>query len=153
AGKDGGGTPTVDAYCALIQANCTAANAQYASLDDCKKAAAALPIGTSTSETAGDDLGCRTYHSNAAKTDATTHCPHAGPFGGGGAGLVCGPAADAGANPQCEAFCKIALAACNGANVVFADAAACATACAAFANDAALPYGVADSADTKNNFN
>jgi hypothetical protein len=129
-------------------ANCTGANAQYASLADCKKAAGYLPVGTGADQ-AGDTLGCRTYHAGAAAQNATVHCPHAGPFGGSGAAgnLVCGPA---GANGNCQAFCEIAIKACPAA---FADANACATACKAYPVDATLPFGVPDSADNKNNFN
>ena len=34
-------------------------------------------------DTAGDTIGCRTYHAGAALGDPVTHCPHASPSGGG----------------------------------------------------------------------
>ena len=52
------------------------------------------------SDQAGNTLGCRNYHAEMAKTDATTHCVHAGPSGGG----VCGT--------PCEGFCTIVVPIC-----------------------------------------
>jgi hypothetical protein len=145
-------------YCAKITANCaTDAVKQYSTAADCAKAAGLLPVGTSADTGGQDTLGCREYHAgNAAGStqNATTHCPHAGPFGGTGAvgNLVCGPAA--GANPNCEAFCKLAVGACVGANQVWATEAACATDCAGFAIDTQAVYGLPLTiAYNKNNFN
>jgi hypothetical protein len=132
-------------------ANCTGANAQYATPEDCTKAANALPAGTLGDTGGQDTLGCRQYHATlaAGAANAPTHCPHAGPFGGGGAGLTCGTAGQ-----QCQAFCEIDVKVCTGADQVWADVAACKTACANFANNAALPYGVAVGiAYAKNDFN
>jgi hypothetical protein len=58
-----------------------------------------MPVGT-LADTAGDTIGCRTYHAGAAGNDPATHCPHAGPDGGG----VCGS--------LCENYCDLAMAVC-----------------------------------------
>ena len=82
-GDDGGaGGPTCAAYCALIQANCTGANMQYATTDACMAACATMTPGT-TGMTSGNTVGCRTYHAGAAAADPGTHCDHAGATGGG----------------------------------------------------------------------
>jgi hypothetical protein len=78
----GGGGLTCANYCSIIMANCTDANSQYASNDACMTACAAWPVG-SDSDTTGNTLGCHTYHAGKAADDATLHCPHAGPTGGG----------------------------------------------------------------------
>lgn len=107
-------------YCTSIMANCAGVNQQYTDTASCLGACAAFPPGTSADKS-GNTLGCRIYHAGAAATDATTHCPHAGP----GGASVCGT--------NCEGFCAIAQRTCTGSNVQFQDAAACQTACAAFA--------------------
>jgi len=100
-------TPSCSAYCTTIQANCTGAigaNMMYPNMQSCLHACALFSVGTSA-DTSGDTLGCRLYHANAAKGDPATHCPHAGPSGGG----VCG-------TDRCAAFCELASAVCTSAN-------------------------------------
>jgi hypothetical protein len=108
-------------------ANCTGTNAQYDTMDKCKGFCSGLPVGTAA-DMAGDTLGCRIYHAGAAATNATLHCPHAGPTGGDndpkGTTGTCGE--------PCDAFCKVAGVICPS---VFSSAAACATACSNFAAD------------------
>ena len=108
-------------YCGAIEANCTGANAQYVDDADCKTVCAALPPGSGVGATA-DDIACREYHASLAVTNPTTHCPHAGPFGGS----ACGQ--------PCDAFCIIDVAVCgSGAGKPYADLDSCKTACAAYA--------------------
>jgi hypothetical protein len=89
-------------------------------MDACLGSCRGFPAGTAGAMS-GNSLACRTYHAGAAATDATLHCPHAGPTGAG----TCGA--------PCEGFCSIALSACTGANSQFADMAACMTACGMYA--------------------
>jgi len=91
AGPGGGGdggmamAPTCLAYCTAVQTACTGSNMQYTGMDMCMTACAAMTPGT-IGMTGGDTVGCRLYHAGAAAEGgaaATTHCPHAGPTGGG----------------------------------------------------------------------
>src|SRR5262249_10512233 len=149
SGRPDGGAGALSCadYCATLMANCTSTNAQFPTLSDCTKACAAYPVGALTDAT-GDTLGCRAYHAQAAAFAPTTHCPHAGPFGGKAAELVCGTMGH-----QCEAFCEISQVACTGVTQVWADVDACKADCASFANNVTLPYGYADSADVTSSFN
>jgi hypothetical protein len=104
-------------YCAMVQANCTVGNAQYATVDDCLKSCDAMPAGKD-GDMAGNSVACRTYHSGAAAGDPVTHCVHAGP---GGAG-VCGT--------NCEGFCQIVQASCG--TQAYADEATCLSTCALY---------------------
>ena len=113
---------TCSAYCTTIMSACTTTNAQYSSMDTCMASCAHFPVGMAADQS-GNTLGCRTYHANAAKTDANTHCVHAGPSGAG----VCGAA--------CEGFCSLVTAECP---TQWASASACSTGCAMFA--ATPPY-------------
>lgn len=113
-------------YCATITANCTSANAQYASLQQCQTTCDAFAMGDEA-DREGNTLGCRVYHVDAAKGDPAMHCTHAGP---GGAGQ-CGS--------NCEGFCTIAAHACPGS---YADDAACMSACADFSD--AEPFDASD---------
>jgi hypothetical protein len=115
---------TCDDYCAQVQKNCTGDVAQYggpAPLESCKATCASWAPGALT-DTMNNTLGCRIYHSGTpAMTAAAMHCGHAGLIGGD-----LDPAAGA---AQCgdgvEAFCKLAVSTCKGADVVWADEAAC----------------------------
>ncbi len=87
---DGGPVPTGPCtdLCNELATNCTGANAQYASTDECMAycTGAGWPEGTA-GEMAGNTISCRIYHGGApAMMDPATHCPHAGPSGAG----VCG---------------------------------------------------------------
>lgn len=118
SGGAGGGTTksACETYCDDIMANCSGANAQYSDKAHCLASCAALPEGKE-GDMSGNTVQCRIYHSGAAKTDAATHCEHAGP---GGAGL-CGA--------DCDGFCAIALKACSAK---YKDEAACKTECMGF---------------------
>jgi hypothetical protein len=101
---DGGGTTiaqTCTAYCAAIQTTCTGNDQQYLTTLECMNACAFFPPG-SASDTTGDTLGCRIYHTGlAAMGTPNPHCWHAGPYGAG----VCGS--------NCENFCALAVDWCS----------------------------------------
>jgi hypothetical protein len=91
-------------YCGLYESGC-ADFSEYANTEDCLAQCGQWPAGL-PNETAGDSLGCRTYHVTVANmADAKLHCPHAGPSGGG----VC-VAADA---PTCGDYCTTYFANCT----------------------------------------
>ena len=120
--------PTCASYCASITAACTGENAQYADEAACVSycvEGAQLPIGA-VADTAGNTVGCRTYHAGVAalsESSAATHCDHAGPSGGD----VCGG--------WCDNYCHLAQSNCTGDTTLFDSAESCATACEAFAGD------------------
>jgi len=105
-GIDQCGTSPCESYCDNILLMCTSGNAQYQDKASCMLWCSALPAGTDGATT-GDSLACRLYHLQVAASlgSATQgradHCTHAG---AGGAGQ-CG-------TPQ-EAFCDVAIKACN----------------------------------------
>lgn len=101
SGTDSGDNEAVSCanYCTKVMARCTGPNAQYADQAECERMCAKLPLG-SAGDTQGNTVACRQYH--AGNTPSDTHCPHAGPYGGG----VCGS--------RCESFCAIDLATCLG---------------------------------------
>src|ERR1041385_3222652 len=71
--------PSCMTYCTQVQANCTGAQAQYPTMDQCMGTCATFPVGT-LADTTGNTLGCRQYHSGAPSQSAPmTHCYHAGP--------------------------------------------------------------------------
>ena len=76
-------------------------------------------------ETAGDSLGCRTYHATVAgTTEPLVHCPHAGPSGAG----VC-INADA---PSCADYCTSYFDSCLDDMNAYLDEADCLAQCASF---------------------
>ncbi len=104
---------------------CTGSNAQFTSQASCEGTCSAWMAGTAGA-TSGNTLACRGYHLGVAATGtaaAATHCPHAGPGGGGACGA------------NCEGFCTVAQAKCAGQ---FADNTACMTACSGFTNATAM---------------
>jgi len=111
--------PKCTDYCNSIQSACTGSLAQYFNTQACLDSCKTLPSGTAA-DTAGNTIGCRTYHAGAAGSQPNPHCYHAGP---GGAG-VCGA--------DCDGFCTIAQASCTGANQSFSSFAACTGECAGF---------------------
>jgi hypothetical protein len=118
-----------DDYCAKNLAVCIDNHAQYIDVATCKSMCAKLNVGKS-SDTSGDTLGCRAYHTGAAgglnpgsTPDPNTHCTHSGPFGGN----VCG-------DSRCSDWCELALAQCSGVTgVPFTDTTSCMTICNAAA--------------------
>jgi hypothetical protein len=114
--------PKCTPYCNTIATNCQPPYTQYFSMDACLKSCALLPKGTAA-DTAGNTVGCRTYHAGAAAGTAANqqiHCPHAGPGGDGACGA------------NCLGFCTIAMGACTGSNQVFPSMPDCMNACATF---------------------
>lgn len=110
-------TPNCTGYCTTIMGNCINNNYQYTDMGVCMSACQAFPVGTDA-DTAGNTLGCRTYHSGAAGADPTTHCPHAGPSGG----ATCGS--------YCEAYCNLTAKACTAGNALsFSDYPTCFSIC------------------------
>ena len=99
---DGGGVcenaaPSCSVYCGAVTAACSGPNAQYADQAACMTYCSVWALWEESaktkgkySDTSGVTVGCRIYHARvAAKTQAYTHCPHAGPTGAGGCGSVC----------------------------------------------------------------
>ena len=132
---DGGGVcvaqaPTCGDYCAGVTAACTGDNVQYGSEADCVaycETWGQLDPGTAD-DTAGNTIGCRTYHASVASEsadNAVIHCPHAGPHGGD----VCGS--------WCENYCDLAGNNCSGEQELFADKGVCMAACEGFPADGA----------------
>ncbi len=104
----GDGAPPADckSYCTLVQATCVtaSANGQYLDQLTCEAMCAKFPKGDAGA-TAGNSFACRAYHASVAAmsgANATTHCPHAGPYGFGGCG------------PETENFCFMYNAQCTG---------------------------------------
>lgn len=94
-----GGGVDCATYCTTIMSACTAARAQYASMQNCVDSCANFPAGTSTDQ-GGNTLGCRYNHAQLAVSDPATHCGHAGPSGAGTCGMTC------------AGFCSIVVAEC-----------------------------------------
>ncbi|HEY0136809.1 MAG TPA: hypothetical protein VGB85_22160 [Nannocystis sp.] len=113
-------------YCTTITSNCTAQNAQYASMAQCETSCGAFALGTDADQM-GNTLGCRIYHAGAAAGAPETHCTHAGPGGNN----QCGS--------NCEGFCALASFACPGS---FSDGEACMSACAGYPDSE--PFDAAD---------
>lgn len=137
AGGTGGSMSSLSCadYCSSVQTACANdAGAmtfyqQYGDEASCMAVCATFPIGTE-GQMDSNTLGCRTYHAGAAANGPGTHCPHAGPLGGG----VCG-------TDECDNFCSIAIAVCGDhASKPYDGVDACKTACMAFADTATVPY-------------
>jgi len=96
---------------------------QYSSYAACVAICAAFPTTGSVTplDTISDTVQCRNYHALVAPADQTTHCPHAGPSGGGQCGTTC------------DGYCDIIQLACGttGTNSQYASTSACLTSCAA----------------------
>jgi len=120
----GGGSGTIaltcTSYCTANIATCTGANSQWGSMQNCLDTCAKWTTGAA-SDTSGDTLGCRVYHTTAAEMDPTTHCVHAGPSGGG----MCGAS-------TCATFCPLEDALCPGQYPAGSD---CATTCPTIATN------------------
>jgi hypothetical protein len=130
-----GPPPSCERYCDLVMKNCTEANAQYASVEECHAFCVHLPL---TEPMGRDDkqsasVACRQYWADGpAQTSPAAYCLAAGPFGGN----TCGD--------RCTAFCTVALSACSpdGGVTAYASQPECASACAGFAyRDAATDGG------------
>ena len=117
--------PTCESYCAAVQAACGdegSAASQFADEAACLAYCndhSQIPLGTAD-DTASNTIGCRIYHAGVASGSdelAIEHCPHAGPSGGN----VCGT--------WCENYCHLAQTNCTEGNELYADEAACMSAC------------------------
>jgi len=89
ASLNGGGVcvaadaPKCEDYCAAYLANCDGNLNAYKDEADCLDQCSHFYPGVKGA-TEGDSVGCREYHAgNPALSDPDTHCPHAGPGGGG----------------------------------------------------------------------
>lgn len=70
-------------YCSAYLANCTDKLNAYKDEADCLDQCSHFYPGVKDAVD-GDSVGCREYHAgNPALSDPDTHCPHAGPGGGG----------------------------------------------------------------------
>jgi len=119
AGGGGGSEPaTCEAYCDIINANCTNANAEYGP-NVCPVMCANMTKGN-VGDTTGDTVGCRLTKAGLAEDDPVTYCQQAGPLG-----------VDGCAEP-CEAFCSQLFATCLTDEVVpFTSFPECVQACEA----------------------
>jgi len=132
-----GDTPSCDKYCSLVMANCTGANEQYASMDECLAFCGHLPLtqpSRSADEKEAASVACRQYWADSpARTSPDKVCLAAGPFGGN----VCGD--------RCTAFCEVVLDTCtpsNGGTPAYSTLPECASDCANFSyRDAGVDGG------------
>jgi len=81
------GSPTVT-FCSQYFQVCTGTLMQYTGASSCLSMTASYPSNTTYwGATSDNSIGCRHYHLTLAESgvaaDLTTHCPHAGPSGGG----------------------------------------------------------------------
>jgi len=118
-----------EAYCNQINQSCAVRlnAAQYVSnqacMDYCNNNLFSNFLGA-WNDTAGDSVGCRVYHADAAQAlNAAIHCTHAGPSGANTCGL------------WCDVYCDLVQQNCGsaGSNSQYATASACQTACASMA--------------------
>jgi hypothetical protein len=131
-GDSGGLSVSCTNYCNTIKTSCTGANQQYADDATCMAVCGAFTLGSAGDSTM-NTVACRQYHAGAAAGGATaagTHCPHAGPWGGGACGTVC------------DGYCTVETKLCTGNNAQFANTGECTTACGAWtAGDAGASSG------------
>lgn len=74
--------PACDLYCMRYFSNCDGDLNAFADEAECMSECSAWYPGTE-GDVDGHTIGCHSYHANAALGDPDTHCPHAGPGGGG----------------------------------------------------------------------
>lgn len=133
ATTDGGsGGLSCAQYCTTVEANCVDNFRQYNSHAECMAFCAHWPEGQPGDKNTAT-LACRTYWAgNPSRTDPTTACFAAGPFGGN----VCGD--------RCQTFCDTVLSACRAdeGHAAFPSQPACADACEGFSyRDASIEGG------------
>lgn len=110
-------------YCAIYEPACKDFD-EYDNTEACLSQCAQWPMGL-PNDTAGDSLGCRTYHATVASAgDAELHCPHAGPSGA--ATCVAGDA------PTCETYCATYFTNCKDDLNSYVDMADCMGQCGAW---------------------
>lgn len=122
-----------EAYCTLYPKVCPD-DYKYGKFDNCLKNCEGLKDQKDRynlkEDHEGDTVECRLVHTSSASVDPTSHCPHATIFP---AEPWCISKAEA--EPTCEDYCKIELAACQGPLAQYKDEPECLAACAA------LPIG------------
>jgi hypothetical protein len=101
--------PSCESYCQIELAACTGPLKQYEDSAQCLAACAVFDLGTNDDE-AGNNIGCRRYHSFSATLAPETHCYHSGPSGDGHCGDH-GKVAD-GHTGNCESYCALSAKAC-----------------------------------------
>jgi len=128
--------PTCADYCASRVTNC--GDDMAVCTATCGLATGAGLLAGAWSDTGGNTLGCRIYHSGVAAGDNTsTHCGHSNLFGGTSAdGFPC-------TNSLVEPYCGLMMANCTGANSQFADGAACWAAAGSVPDDSTTPWPTA----------
>lgn len=110
-----------EAYCELYATACKDFS-DYANTQDCLSQCAQWPIGIAN-ETAGDSLGCRTYHVTvASQQEPGIHCPHASPNGD----MTC-VSPDA---PTCGDYCMTYFNNCTDRLNLYKDMGHCMSQCA-----------------------
>lgn len=88
AGPSGAGVcvdaeaPTCELFCNRYFSNCQDELNAFEDMAECVETCSTWYPG-SESDVDGHTVGCHSYHANAAVGDPATHCPHAGPGGGG----------------------------------------------------------------------
>ena len=98
AGADSG--LSCENYCALVQQNCTVANAEYITTAVCLAMCQQMEPGFVGELPGQDSVKCREDEAIHAATDPS-HCPAAGPLGGGKCGA-----------DRCNAFCQFVVPFC-----------------------------------------
>ncbi len=117
-----------DDYCRLVNHVCAGNVAVYESQEQCKAVCSHLDLGE-PGDQALNTVACRKYHSQNAISDATAHCPHAGPGGDG----HCGDK-EVG---NCESYCHLLGEVCSAEfEAEFTDSDGCMTACATWDHSA-----------------
>lgn len=119
-----------ESYCSTMMANCSGANAQFESMDECLTLCEAAGWREGQEgDSGGNSLHCRITHAgDLAIDDPETHCPHAGPTGG----EMCGS--------YCENYCFYSNTHCAELHA-YEDIASCVSAC-----DKLMPRGGASAA-------
>jgi hypothetical protein len=152
------GTDPCSNYCSLVNSSCQGPYQQYAFYpQDCRKLCPIWDLGTipinppynatndGNFDQSGDTTSCRIWHAISAggsTGNASFHCPHAGPLGGGATFCVAPNASDTAG--RCGNFCKLDLATCTGGASAFEGLADCMSRCAEWAYGGG--YVTADSA-------
>ncbi|HEY1533342.1 MAG TPA: hypothetical protein VGF76_04975 [Polyangiaceae bacterium] len=144
SGPGGNGACGTDceSYCQLYKAACQADQPNLTSeqydQDTCvSKCQGLSDPGTFDTDLnyTGDTLQCRLVHTSAATVDPATHCVHA-QLQAQGQAIPPGPCTDDPKSaPDCDSFCTLEMAECQGPDQIYADTPQCLAVCGA------LPLG------------
>jgi len=121
-------------YCNTQSANCVGDDAIDFGTDGCLTTCAGYTEGAS-SDQGVDSAYCRDFHADLAASNASLHCPHASPSGGG----VCV------SSQICEDYCNTQSANCVGDDAIDFGTDGCLTTCAGYTEGTSNDTG-ADSA-------